>query len=562
MKRIIYFSLISLLLTFSACVESTYEDIYVQDDFYKTEVQAKSAILGAYSTLAYFNYYRNNLMYGLIGYEDCLFNTGTTQVGLAGRNQHGSTTVMFSTPWGLIYSGINQCNEIIKLVPEIKFTAGNEKEKERIIAEAYFLRAFYYYDLIRYYGVGEKGVPVHTEPVNVLADAYAPVKSTTEVYELIISDLEYAAGIDTTGIDRLPLYKNSKGDIGRATKGAAEALLANVHLTLGHWDEAIQYANNVISSNQYELLPFNQLWNVQDEQTAYREVIFGIQFINNPNNINMGSVFAYAFGPAGVNIDGSALTGNVNGKGSGNTRVQNWFVRFFQDDADNLGFSDRTKDGGITNLIFKDYRIESSFFRSYNNGTKTALKDEVLCYPVPGSATTQKHVFIKKYIDPQGLENRCHANDLFLFRYAEMYLILAEAYNELNDYENACKSIDKIRERARKTDGSTIRQWPKDFSSSSPYYLGRDLTQDEFRWAVFMERGLEFTGEFKRFFDLQRMRYKGKEIYDYMKDDFLPAVPAANIDRNNCILSDRKKYFPIPLEETSRNKYVTQNPGY
>ena len=169
--------------------------------------------------------------------------------------------------------------------------------------------------------------------------------------------------------------------------------------------------------------------------------------------------------------------------------------------------------------------------------------------------------YIRKFIDPQGINNRTNENDMPRLRLSDMYLIRAEALNELGKYTEACQAIDMVRERARKANG-TERAYPKYIGSDRPDNIGRTLTKQEFRWLVFMERGLEFAGEQKRWFDLIRMKYdENTQMYDYIKDTFIPSRPAADVQKQG-VMAARKKYFPIPFAEVSRNDGVQQNPGY
>ena len=185
----------------------------------------------------------------------------------------------------------------------------------------------------------------------------------------------------------------------------------------------------------------------------------------------------------------------------------------------------------------------------------------VTVYPAAGGNSQENWGYIRKFIDPQGINNRTNENDMPRLRLSDMYLIRAEALNELGKYTEACQAIDMVRERARKANG-TERAYPKYIGSDRPDNIGRTLTKQEFRWLGFMERGLEFAGEQKRWFDLIRMKYdENTQMYDYIKDTFIPSRPAADVQKQG-VMAARKKYFPIPFAEVSRNDGVQQNPGY
>ena len=131
-------------------------------------------------------------------------------------------------------------------------------------------------------------------------------------------------------------------------------------------------------------------------------------------------------------------------------------------------------------------------------------------------------------------------------------------------YIKVYRCLDKIRERARHADGQE-RQWPKFLSQTREDNIGRTLSKDEFRWLVFMERGLEFAGENRRFFDLKRMRKDDNTMmYDYMMNTYIPHMAAKYpaFVNSTTVLAERKKWWPKPFTEVDRNPGVQQNPGY
>ena len=554
-------------LVFTGCLDVDIQDRIAKDEnFFQTEDHALTAIYGVYSTLTEFAYHKTNWPLILSTYEDAMFATGKAVPATVSNNTHSSNSAPCVNFWPTLYAGINNANEVIAKVPDIPFQ--NENDKNRILAEAYFLRGLFHYDLMRLYG-GLNGIPVITAPTTGIADAYNPQQPKEKVYEQIIKDFTYAAGSNDDGSLRLPRRLDSGYVPGRATNGAAHAFLAEVYLTLGMWEEAVEEADEVITSNQCSLVEdYAKLWDVESESVAQTEHIFCIPFFRDNNALAddaLGSNIAHLFNPAGVMVGGGNVSGNPYGKGAGNHKVQKWFIQFYQDDTNDLGYSDPLVDASIDekNLISKDYRIETSFWRTFQqkNNTTGVLGSIVTCYPAAGGEKQENWGYVKKFIDPQGVNNRTNENDMPRLRLADMYLIKAEALNELGEYQEACKALDKVRERARKADG-TERAWPKYTSVEQEDNIGRVLSKEEFRWLVFMERGLEFVGEQKRWFDLIRMKYNENTLmYDYMKDTYIPQLPAESVNKQG-VMAERKKYFPIPFNETSRNEGVKQNTGY
>ncbi|MCF0176370.1 MAG: RagB/SusD family nutrient uptake outer membrane protein [Bacteroidales bacterium] len=565
MKKI-HIIAIGILCVLPSCLDVKIVDrVEKESGFYKTEDHAKSAIYATYTTLTDFAYHKTNWPLILSTYEDAMFSTGSAVPATVSNNTHNPNSGPCVNFWPTLYNGINNANEIIERVPEIEFT--DAKEKERIIAEAYFLRALFHYDLVRLYGA-VNGIPLVLKATTGVDDAYNPQVPKEDVYAQIIEDFRYAAGENEDGSTRLPLKSESRYVVGRASNGAAHAFLAEVYLTLGQWQNAADEAEYVISSSQYSLVEnYQNLWDVEQESEARKEHIFFVPFFRDKDALadnSLGSNIAHLFNPNGVIPGGKSVSGNPYGKGASNHKVQKWFIKIFQDDTENLGFSDPKVNASsdVSKLVSKDYRIEVSFWRQYQtkNNTTLELGDIKNVYPATGSG--QENLgYIRKYIDPNGINNRTNENDMPRLRLADMYLIKAEALNELGDYGGACRAIDVIRERARKANGSG-RSYPKYIGSDREDNIGRTLTKQEFRWLVFMERGLEFAGEQKRWFDLIRMKYDdSRDMYDYMMDTYIPSLPASDVNKQG-VMAARKKYFPIPFNEVSRNKGIQQNPGY
>ena len=163
-----------------------------------------------------------------------------------------------------------------------------------------------------------------------------------------------------------------------------------------------------------------------------------------------------------------------------------------------------------------------------------------------------------------------HENDLFIIRLAEVFLIRAEAENELNGPAGAYTSFNMLRARARKANG-TARLVPAN--------LATGLTKDQFRKKIFDERGLEFIGECKRWFDLVRMKNPSGTgtMYQHQFQTFLPTIapgiPVYNTTtrrwgggktERSSIVPYNSKFllFPIPQIERDLNAKLTQNGGY
>jgi starch-binding outer membrane protein, SusD/RagB family len=200
--------------------------------------------------------------------------------------------------WGGAYVGINRANNVLAAVP----TATGMTEAQRSLArgEALFIRALHYSRLLQWFG----GVPLILEPSRGVGEAALVSRSSSQdVYSRIIADLEEAAPLLPTG--RVA---------GRATRGAANALLARIYLEVGNYAQARDKATTVISSGTYSLVPnFGTLYSQKNSP----ESIFELQFTP-----NTGNSLAFWFFPAalGGRLGMSPTAELYNAYGAGDTR--------------------------------------------------------------------------------------------------------------------------------------------------------------------------------------------------------------------------------------------------
>jgi hypothetical protein len=433
-----------------------------------------------------------------------------------------------------------------------------ESYKQRVIGELHFLRAFSYFYLVRIHG----GVPLHTEPINGDSDFYPSRNSVDEIYELIFEDFKTASALC------LPSSELPQEEFGHATKGASQAMLSLAYLTYAnnqdlsgksdlarnYYQLAKNYADSVILSNEYSLIPdYADLFDVSKERSAYQEVIFGIQQTRDATTASSpskGSKLASYMQPnSRWNISGNAN----NGQGASIVMIQPWFYDLYS-----------------TGEYTDDYRTEVSFLTRWKYRNQNRDK---MTYPEIRLATNdlvELYPFIDKYQDPDGYDVNNNENDFFVIRLAEVYLIKAEAENELNGpTAEAYDAFNRIRERARNAKGS-VRTTPENLPSG--------LSKDEFRIKIFDERGIELVGEGHRWFDSVRMRHSGnKTMVQYRYEDFYPGMEIAAPKYNTStetweggrvqptnVVSWTRRFlmWPIPSSEVDTNPNMTQNSEY
>src|SRR5690554_4940028 len=259
MKSILNIVIISLAITILSCEHILVEDpvsLATADGHYTTESGIEDGLKASYTTLR-----------SLYGQEDGFFLTVTgTDIftnGFGGiaNNPHINnyspnflgTSATATAIWNALYRGVNQCNTV---VGKIEGVAGlSEERKASIVGEARFLRALYYFHIVQQWG------GVHFSLEETIGVETEANRTPEEVFynEGIIPDLEFA-------VANLPEQATEPG---RAFKGAAEALLARVQLTVENWTEAERLAAKVINDYSFELVrPYRDLWDIQNEDNS------------------------------------------------------------------------------------------------------------------------------------------------------------------------------------------------------------------------------------------------------------------------------------------------------
>ncbi|GAA3937051.1 RagB/SusD family nutrient uptake outer membrane protein [Hymenobacter algoricola] len=478
--------LVSLLL--SSCGDSFLDqsprDRLTEETFYKTETDAIQATNAVYGVLTQQGLYNGALW----GFGDVMADNSETGGGGGGDGAEYTqldnytiqpTNPLISAHWTACYVGIGRANIVLERVPAI--TDMTETIRKRCLGEAQFLRALYYFHLVRVYGP----VPLIVKPAKSAAEGLLARSSEDEVYERIVQDLtDAAANLEET---------SSSDNLGRATKWAATGLLAKVHLTRGNMSAAATAARAVISSNKYSLWPdYADNFKVANENG--QESIFEVQFkssVTTWNDNGVGFKGNEFFAPRG-----QGLTPN-NGYGF------NVPTREF---AQGYEAGDRRRPATI-------WQPGDAYPAGTTAGTEQPGS-------LPGSPNGLN---VRKWFVGRA-NNCCHDSELNIpvLRLAEMHLILAEAVgNSPEGFDN----LNKVRRRA----------FGLPLNVASPRDLTAANTAD-FAAAVLRERRYELAFEDDRWFDLKRtkklvatMRAAGKNIQPF--NEVLP-LPQSERDIN------------------------------
>lgn len=255
-----------IMVSCSDVVNKTPLGQQTSENFFQNEQHAIHATNASYQKMREWNIH----VFLFLGVTDMISDDatkGSTPTDAAFLSElenltHDAGHQAFLEWWTGNYQGIYRTNIAITNIPDIDMNTGL---RERLIAENHFLRAYYYFNLVRGFG----GVPLITEPLS--PDEYDQERaSTEEIYTQILDDLAIAA-------ESLP-YKSeyAASDLGRATKGAAQSLTARVHLYLENFDQSLEYAKRVIESGEYALLDdYFTIFTAEGENSS--ESVFEVQ---------------------------------------------------------------------------------------------------------------------------------------------------------------------------------------------------------------------------------------------------------------------------------------------
>jgi hypothetical protein len=400
----------------------------VEESFYKTEADANAAITAAYAPVAT-SFAGGMYQWGMnalsdqarIGQEE----ENPTHTAL-GRALLDSQNTHVATGWSNAYTVITRSNVVLEKVPEIVM---NDASKGRILGEAKFLRALFYFYLVRWYG----DVPlVRTREEQLAPGARAP---KAEVYAQIIKDAEEAeAALPATRI---------AAERGRATKGSAQALQAELYLwrssreNSNEWAKARDAAKKIIDSGVYRLEP-NYLNAFLPGTQNRTEEVFAAQSSSATGGSSIGIVqWVY---PRALDSNGAG--------GFGTWQPLQWFI-----DSYTPG----------------DYRKDVTFFTT---GKNTAGKD----------VTFLPHVYKYRPTARPGREDENYP----VYRYADVLLMYAEALNELGAPDQAIQFVNQVRARARNGTGSENRAQPANLPVMSQNAT-RDALFQEREWELSFE---------------------------------------------------------------------------
>ncbi|WP_372754107.1 RagB/SusD family nutrient uptake outer membrane protein [Mariniflexile sp.] len=487
-----------ILITLFSCADD-FIDVKSQDenseDFFNSEADYQSALIAAYdmlqATAEQFQTAEIASDNALCGGQDANDTPGKQEID---DMIHTPVNAQLRNIWTWMYTGVNRANYIMEFQNNLEFAG-----KTSVLAQARFLRAFYYSELVKWFG----DVPLAVDKRIQFGDQFTIDRtSKADVYAQIELDLIYAA-------DNLPYVQS---ETGRITKGAAQALLGKVYLYQEKFTEAAVVLEDLIAKGPYDLLSTAEAINMfENDYENNIESVFEIQYSDNKG----GSYDCFYC------LDGNYAVG-FNG------------VRDYVGPLFDFGYSfnvpvqdavDAFEDGDIrleyTILDIVKWTEENKDWVNTSDGS-TGVK----------SSQGYEHTgyFNRKYIARKGDLNLPDAaltnpNNFRVIRFADVLLMAAEALNRGNISDDRAKIyLNRVRNRANLPSVNTS---------------GTNLTND-----IYKERRVELMGEGLRFFDLVRTNKAEGTIPGFSK-------------------AKGHELFPIPIQEIelAGNRW-SQNPGY
>ncbi|HEY6899535.1 MAG TPA: RagB/SusD family nutrient uptake outer membrane protein, partial [Puia sp.] len=265
MKKIFVF--IVLVSVLASCKKSFItikpESTASVDDVYKTDKDFHDAVVAMYATLR--NQYQDFWIYGDLRADDSWHALGNDAflVSVNTFSMSSSAALMINS-WRNYYAMINRANMILSKIDGVD--AATVPGKDQYVAEAKFIRAFAYFDMVRIWG----DVPLITKPITIAEGYKAKREKVSNIYsQLIIPDMLAAES-------KLPA-KYGGADVGRPTKGAATSMLGRIYLTIKDFANA-ETKLQAVTGMGYALLPnYNDLWNYTKDE-HHSEYIFDVEY--------------------------------------------------------------------------------------------------------------------------------------------------------------------------------------------------------------------------------------------------------------------------------------------
>lgn len=453
-----------------------------------------------------------------------------------GQGSHGASSVYALNFWSRGYCGISRANLVLAWLDkcyEKDNPAADKNIRERLRAEALFLRAYFYSELIDFFG----DVPMYLEPVDLSSSKPRTPKS--QILTQILGDLDFA-------VNNLPA-RYAAEDTGRATCGAALSLMGKIQLYNKMYSDAATTLQRVIDlkdefgAKRYGLYPlYREMFLPQCESNE--EVIFDIQYMKNAYSQGLTHqmyTFVYEWNSYCPTLSLAECYHTKNGTPVTWNELTGLYESVDRDFDPQFPFKNR------------DPRLDQSIILPGTDSGRGIF--------IPGSSqkTSMK---IRKWNDYTETEKNNSEHNIILMRYADVLLMRAEALVEAGGFDEAEVRglIDQVRQR------------PSVMMPKVEEVEGTGLDAQRLRTIIRHERRVEFAFEGTRISDIRRWRI-GEDVmvdaygFDYNKAKLSPPKYVPYKVDTRSFNPKRDYLWPIPQAEINSNPHIkapNQNPGY
>ena len=437
-NKSIVFSILAVLLAFASGCSKTIDKTPISTlttaNFYKTAQDAEAGLTGAYNSLYQQFYIWDYMTNGDVWADNCYAGGNNPDNFGIDNFQLNALNGNVTRDWQGLYYGVANSNSVLDNVPAINDpTWAGTARKAQILAEAKFLRALHYFYLVTTYG----DVPLAlTNNGNV----YPPRAPVAAVYNQIEQDLISA---DSSLLPASGTNPNG----GRATRGAAEGLLAKVYAQQGKYDSCLVYCNKVLANTYYSLVPnYADLFDGNHPNTA--ESLFEIQHGTVSGTTNYGPELLLPF----------SLTGDT-------------YAKFNE----------------CTNDLIKAYKTAGDNVR-LNASVYFSVPEDTIAIPPPYTAATSPVPYAYKWKQPAGYNS---PDNEILIRLADIILLEAEALNQTGQTAQAIPLINQI--RARVNLPATTASTQTDVATAILNERRLELALEGWRWTDLLRFGAQYT---------------------------------------------------------------------
>jgi starch-binding outer membrane protein, SusD/RagB family len=504
------------------------------------------------------------------------FNNGAArQFGEFHNSTLSSNNTHIINMWTRFYTTIGACNITIGRMENSDI---EDEIKNRIIGEAKFIRALNYFYLVRLWGP----VPLKTDLPEGSDVMDIPRTSIQDIYQTIIDDLTYSeVNCWDVGESRTVGSETFTNDLGRATRGAAKALLAKVYLKIASTAktasrrqdaplinshtgqvDAIETYKNFNAEDYYDLCieKCNEVEALGFELNADYMTNFNL---NNKNGIeslfeiqahgelDYGSRLAAFYSPPYSGLYGGTW-GGTHGVLRNFLLNKGPFKIFKNADFDYRPAveEDNNAETTLFPLDITDYRYQNGFVHDWvrlNQNNRPYRWDAGSARYIGTPAGQDLKLYTSKYVDTNGTIHDDNSNNWVLLRFADVLLMKAECLFEKGQLEDAWELITRVHTRNGNQNVGADNLFPNNYTDWISQFPGSTL-EDQYREAILYERFMELFYEGHRYFDLCRL----------------------GLLEEKCAIVGRPKtrksyYYPISQIEINTNDAISEldnNPGY